>query len=94
VDLDDYGERLTRLFEARTREEGAAVLADLPPFPARTSRRRPRRRYAEADRVEGRWVPTAEVFRDPTSNRVMRVWVDPADNSRHYVAEGDGPAQS
>jgi hypothetical protein len=34
------------------------------------------------------WVRTDELFIDPKSNRRMRVWVDPRDNSRHYVADG------
>jgi len=32
-------------------------------------------------------VPTDERFRDPTTRAIMRVWVDPADLSRHYVPE-------
>jgi len=48
------------------------------------------RRYGEHDRPSGRWQRTPEVFRDPSSGRMMRVWVDPSDGSRHYVPE-DGP---
>ena len=33
------------------------------------------------------WVPTKERFIDPSTQRVMRVWVDPADHQRHYVAD-------
>jgi hypothetical protein len=33
------------------------------------------------------WVPTSERFRDPTTGAVMRVWLDPADQSRHYVPD-------
>jgi len=33
------------------------------------------------------WVPTQERFRDPTSKVIMRVWLDPADQARHYVPE-------
>ena len=33
------------------------------------------------------WIPTTERFRDPTTRRLMRVWVDPTDATRHYVAE-------
>jgi hypothetical protein len=32
-------------------------------------------------------VPTSERFRDPSSGTIMRVWVDPADDSRHYVPD-------
>ena len=34
------------------------------------------------------WRPTAERFRDPRTNRVMRVWED-AGGARHYVADDD-----
>jgi len=48
------------------------------------------RRYGERDRPHAGWEPTDEVFRDPSTDRLMRVWVDPRDGSRHYVPEG-GP---
>jgi hypothetical protein len=32
-------------------------------------------------------MPTKERFIDPSTQRIMRVWVDPADQSRHYVPE-------
>jgi hypothetical protein len=51
------------------------------------------RRHGESDVRAGDWQRTDEVFRDPTTKRLMRVWVDPNDGSRHYVAE-DGPAPS
>jgi hypothetical protein len=45
-----------------------------------------------------RWERTGEVIRDPFTNRTVRVWIDPADGSRHYVPErmrerrrGSGP---
>lgn len=34
-----------------------------------------------------RWERTSEVIRDPFTNRTVRVWIDPADGSRHYVPE-------
>ena len=51
------------------------------------------KRHAESEVPAGDWQRTDEVFRDPTSKRTMRVWVDPKDGSRHYVAE-DGPPPS
>ena len=45
------------------------------------------RRHGEAGMPAGHWTPTDEVFVDPTTRRRMRVWVDPNDGSRHYVAE-------
>lgn len=45
------------------------------------------RRHGESDRPQQGWVPTAEVFRDPGTNRLMRVWTDQT-GDRHYVPEG------
>ncbi|HYT29886.1 MAG TPA: hypothetical protein VEN82_03850 [Actinomycetota bacterium] len=42
--------------------------------------------------AESGWRATDEVFRDPSTERVMRVCVDPADGSRHYVPERTGGA--
>jgi len=42
------------------------------------------RRHGEVSRPAADWTPTDEVFRDPSTDRVMRVWVDPA-GQRHYV---------
>jgi hypothetical protein len=47
----------------------------------------PRRGHAEAARPHPGWEQTAERFRDPSSGTIMRVWVDPADGSRHYVPD-------
>jgi hypothetical protein len=50
------------------------------------------RRHGESDVPAESWQRTDEVFRDPSSGRVMRVWHDPADGTRHYVPEpGSGP---
>lgn len=45
------------------------------------------RRHGESDVPEAHWRRTEESFRDPSSGRLMRVWLDPADDSRHYVPE-------
>jgi len=50
------------------------------------------RRHGESAVPAGSWEPTDEVFRDPSSGRVMRVWIDPIDGTRHYVP--DSPAGS
>jgi uncharacterized membrane protein YhaH (DUF805 family) len=44
------------------------------------------RRYRDTDRPGTGWHATDEVFSDPSTKRVMRVWLD-ADGNRHYVAE-------
>jgi hypothetical protein len=45
------------------------------------------RRHGEASVPAGHWTRTDEVFRDPSSGRLMRVWIDPGDSTRHYVPE-------
>lgn len=45
-----------------------------------------RRRHGESSHNPA-WTATDEVFIDPVSNRVMRVWIDPESGDRHYVAE-------
>ena len=45
------------------------------------------RRHGESELPAEGWERTDEVFVDPTTNRRMRVWVDPRDGARHYVAE-------
>ncbi len=49
------------------------------------------RRHGETRRPEADWHRTDEVFHDPSTGRVMRVWLD-ASSERHYVAEDKGPA--
>jgi len=45
------------------------------------------RRHGEASVPAGHWTRTDELFRDPSSGRLMRVWLDPAAGTRHYVPE-------
>jgi DUF1707 SHOCT-like domain len=97
LELDDLRRRVGLVLGAAYAEEAAAALADLPPVgaPAGSGAPGPRRRgsrgrHAQAAEPEPGWVPTHERFRDPTSGKVMRVWTDPADGSRHYVPD-DGP---
>jgi hypothetical protein len=90
--LDDaeLDRRAGLVLAAAYTDEAAAALAGLPllageepgPPPARS-----RSRHAQSDRPGPGWVPTSERFRDPTSKQIVRVWVDPADDSRHYVPE-------
>jgi hypothetical protein len=42
----------------------------------------------ETGALEPRFVPTTELFVDPTSGRLMRVFVDPRTGDRRYRAEG------
>lgn len=87
LDLDAFDARVARLYRAATRAQAHEALAGLPLLdtrPTRSGGGRWRRRHGERSRIEPHWVATSEVFRDPTSGRVMRVWVDPTDGSRHY----------
>ena len=92
LDLTQFDVRVARVYGAVTRADARAALDGLPLLDASPSRpavRRARSRHGETVRIEPHWVATDEVFRDPSSGRVMRVWVDPVDGSRHY-GEVDG----
>jgi len=47
------------------------------------------RRHGESDGPAPGWIRTDEVFRDPGTDRVMRVWAD-GTGGRHYLPEGTG----
>ena len=93
--LDELDRRVGTVLGAQFLDEAAAAVADLPAAPPPTAaagsapprRARRRRGHAHADQPAAGWVPTSERFRDPSTSTVMRVWVDPADQSRHYVPE-------
>jgi hypothetical protein len=92
--LDELDRRVGLVLSAQFLDEAAAAIADLPaaapgttPGTAPPRRARRRRGHAHADQPAAGWVPTSERFRDPSTSMVMRVWVDPADQSRHYVPE-------
>ena len=93
--LDELDRRVGTVLSARFLDEAAAAVTDLPASaapgtaPSSGTPRRPRRRrgHAHADQPAAGWIPTSERFRDPSTSTVMRVWVDPADQSRHYVPE-------
>lgn len=92
LDSDALGQRIEALYAMTFLDEADALLADLPPAAITAPERRRRRgwlgrRHGEADAAEPGWRPTPERFLDPTTDRVMRVWIDPSDASRHYVAE-------
>ena len=93
--LDELDRRVGTVLGAQFLDEAAAAVADLPAAAPGTAtarsapprRTRRRRGHAHADQPAAGWVPTSERFRDPSTSMVMRVWVDPADQSRHYVPE-------
>ncbi|HEY2639676.1 MAG TPA: DUF1707 domain-containing protein [Streptosporangiaceae bacterium] len=101
LDLDEMSRRVGLVLAATHTDEAAAAVSDLPllgtvpssePYSGRASRGRlgQRRRHAQRAEPGAGWVPTQERFRDPSTRAIMRVWIDPADLSRHYVPEPDG----
>lgn len=93
-DLDELTRRVGAVLSARYLDEAAAAVADLPQGAARPSpgpqTLKRRRGHAEAAAPAAGWIPTQERFRDPTTRAVTRVWIDPADQSRHYIPEAGG----
>lgn len=92
LDDDELDRRVGAVLSARYMDEAASAVADLPRLAAPGAAGRPARRrrgHAQAPQPAAGWIPTEERFRDPTTRAVMRVWIDPADQSRHYVPEPD-----
>ena len=98
LDLDEMSRRVGVVLAAAYTDQAAAAVTDLPRLDAsgsagtaasRASRGQPgqRRRHAQQAEPDPGWVPTPERFRDPSTRLIMRVWIDPADLSRHYVPE-------
>jgi len=102
--LDELDRRVGVVLSAQYLDQAAAAVADLPgtagtgtagpgstapPGTGPPQRTRRRRGHAHADQPAAGWIPTNERFRDPSTSTIMRVWVDPADQSRHYVPEPD-----
>jgi hypothetical protein len=93
LSLDELQRRVGIVLAAEYADEAASAVEDLPPLDAvgRPARKKAQRgRHAQAATPGAGWVPTSELFRDPSTGRIMRVWIDPADQSRHYVPESDG----
>ncbi len=93
-DLDEFSTRAGLVLAAQYADEAASAVTDLPPLGLAPSgpkgrRRGGRRRHAQVGEPGPGWVPTQERFRDPSSRKITRVWIDPADQSRHYVPEPD-----
>ncbi len=92
LDTDELSRRLEVVYGAVSIEQAAATLADLPPLEERPAKRAGGRRRGESGIPGAGWISTTERFRDPSTRRVMRVWIDPSDGSRHYIAETAGGA--
>jgi len=90
LDAGELDRRVGLVLSAEFSDEAAVAVADLPSLlPAGPAKRARRRGHGQAGQPGAGWVPTGERFRDPTSRVIMRVWLDPADQSRHYVPEPD-----
>lgn len=86
--IEELERRVASIAMAQTQEEAAQVMADLPPLAGEPPPRRTRwgRGHGDADAPAPDWRPTAERFRDPRTNQVMRVWED-SGGGRHYLAD-------
>lgn len=95
ISLDELNRRVEQVLAAADLGQAETALDGLLPLrpdngiPAVTGPRRwlRRRGHAQSARAQPGWLPTEERFRDPSSGVVMRVWVDPADQTRHYVPD-------
>ena len=97
--LDELDRRVGMVLGAQFLDEAAAAVSDLPASAADRDRGAspgPPPRRGGPDGGAGTRTPISppragsppsERFRDPSTSTVMRVWVDPADQSRHYVPE-------
>ena len=91
LEADELDERLGRLHAAP--ESAVALLEDLPGLepavlaPVASSKGWWRRRHGESDGARPDWIPTSERFLDPTTDRLMRVWLDRQTRTRPYVPE-------
>lgn len=90
LELAELERRVAVVAEAETYDEALAALAGLSAAPSGFEpppRTAPwGRGHGDSDRARAGWSPTDERFRDPTTRRVMRVWIDRA-GQRHYVPE-------
>jgi len=105
LDLDELDRRVGIVLSAEFADEAATAVDDLPglgapgsvsgsiPGSGRGAAKRARvggRRHAQTSTPGTGWLPTSERFRDPVTSEIIRVWIDPADQSRHYVPEETG----
>ena len=93
LDLDELDRRVGVVLSAQFMDEAARAVADLPGLgdlgSAGSRPVKQRRGHAQAATPAPGWIPTDERFRDPATRAVIRVWIDPSDQTRHYVPEPD-----
>jgi hypothetical protein len=86
IDADELSRRLDVVYG----DSPECALEGLPPLATLVPEKKRRlwgRRHGEADKPKPGWVPTKERFVDPSTGRVMRVWVDAGSHTRHYVPD-------
>ena len=86
LEMEEFAERVGAAYEAKTQADLDKAMTGLPALPIEVEQSK-NRRHGEVDLPAIGWHPTSERFRDPSTGRIMRVWVDRGDASRHYVAE-------
>lgn len=86
LEMEEFAERVGAAYDAQTQADLDKAMVGLPALPIEIERSA-NRRHDEADIPELDWRPTSERFRDETTGRIVRVWVDPDDGSRHPIAE-------
>jgi hypothetical protein len=93
IGIEELERRVAAMTEARTEEDAAALMADLPPLAAEPGAGEPPRwqwgrghGHGASERPQPEWRPTSERFRDPGTNAILRVWVD-GSGGRHYVLD-------
>ena len=87
LQLAAFEERVGLVLAAERRGEADRVFADLPVLAPVDDRGGGRKRRRRGGGPEPGWRPTDELFRDPGSGRLTRVWVDPGTGSRHYLPD-------
>jgi hypothetical protein len=95
LSLEELRRRAGIVLAAAYLDEARGAMAELPgtavlpPVASQQPRQGwlSRRGHAEAAEPAPGWQRTDERFRDPSSGKIMRVWTDPADGSRHYVPD-------
>ena len=84
---EELAERVGAAYAADDHAALDALVHDLPLLASGAPARGHSGRHGEVHLPERGWRPTAERFRDPTTNRLMRVWLDVTNGQRHYIAE-------
>lgn len=86
LEMKEFAERVGAAYEAKTQDDLDKAMSGLPALPIEVEQSRSRH-HDEVDLPAIGWRPTSERVRDASTGRIMRVWIDPGDASRHDIAE-------